>query len=112
MSALNTKPESIAVELTDREGSTSYYQVDSLRELFDELCGELKIDGLCGGCCSCATCHVLVDSEDQQKLYPIEDDELEVLEGLLYSQPTSRLLCQCREREQGGRLSLTLAPEE
>ncbi|QQD19550.1 hypothetical protein I6N98_06780 [Spongiibacter nanhainus] len=112
MSALSKQNASIAVELTDREGATSQYQVGSLRELFDELCGELKIDGLCGGCCSCATCHVLVDGDDQHKLYPMEDDEREVLEGLLYSQSSSRLLCQCREREEGRSLSITLAPEE
>lgn len=112
MSAVSKKNESIAVELTDREGATSHYQVGSLRELFDELCGELKIDGLCGGCCSCATCHVLIDVDDQHKLYPMEDDEREVLDGLLHSQSSSRLLCQCREREEGGSLSLTLAPEE
>lgn len=112
MSALPKHNQAIDVTVTDRDGAVHRYQVDSLRALFDELCGELKIDGLCGGSCSCATCHILVDAEDEHKLHPRAEDEQEVLEGLLHAQASSRLLCQCREKQEGGRLSFTLAPEE
>src|SRR3546814_3550846 len=30
---------------------------------------------LCGGCCSCATCHVYVDPDFADKLPPVSDDE-------------------------------------
>ena len=35
----------------------------------------LPMDGLCGGACACATCHVYVDDNWQAKLHEPRDDE-------------------------------------
>ncbi|RZO10673.1 2Fe-2S iron-sulfur cluster binding domain-containing protein [Pseudomonas moorei] len=53
------------------------------------------VDGECGGCLSCATCHVYVDPESAAGLPPPGDEELELLEGVAADRlPSSRLGCQ------------------
>ncbi len=53
------------------------------------------IDAECGGCLSCATCHVYVDDTWFAKLPAPEPDEADML-GFVASErkPTSRLSCQ------------------
>ena len=50
----------------------------------------------CGGACSCATCHVYVDSKWFSKLPEAEDMEKEMLEFAMDPQQTSRLSCQIK----------------
>lgn len=53
------------------------------------------IDAECGGCLSCATCHVYVDPADRDRLPPMAADEDELLAGVAAERrPTSRLSCQ------------------
>ena len=53
------------------------------------------IDGECGGCLSCATCHVYVDPEWEARLPAPDPMELEMLESVASERrPTSRLSCQ------------------
>lgn len=53
------------------------------------------VDGECGGCCSCATCHVYVDERYLEKLPEPDEMEDELLEGVASERrPTSRLGCQ------------------
>ncbi len=53
------------------------------------------IDAECGGCLSCATCHVYVDPAWFDKLPEPDEDEADML-GFVAAerQPTSRLSCQ------------------
>ena len=55
---------------------------------FDELLA------LCGGCCSCATCHVLISAEWQAKLEPRSDQEESMLDLNPDRTDESRLSCQ------------------
>jgi 2Fe-2S ferredoxin len=53
------------------------------------------IDAECGGCLSCATCHVYVDATSTAELAPPDDSELELLDGVAAERrPESRLSCQ------------------
>ena len=56
------------------------------------------LDGIkadCGGCMTCATCHVIVDAEWAGRLPPPSGDEDAMLEMTAAErQPTSRLSCQ------------------
>jgi 2Fe-2S ferredoxin len=82
--------------VTTRSGQTS--QIDTIDGLtvmeairdngFDELLA------LCGGCCSCATCHVHVDPEFFGKLPPISEDEDDLLDSSGDRDAFSRLGCQ------------------
>ena len=55
---------------------------------FDELLA------LCGGCCSCATCHVHVDPAFFDQLPPISQDEDDLLDSSDDRDEFSRLSCQ------------------
>lgn len=55
---------------------------------FDEMLA------LCGGCCSCATCHVHVDPAFIDKLPPMSEDENDLLDSSDYRNEFSRLSCQ------------------
>lgn len=73
---------------------------------FDELLA------LCGGCCSCATCHVHVDPEFVGKLPAISEDEDDLLESSDYRSENSRLSCQVPFTSDLDGLRVTIAPED
>jgi ferredoxin, 2Fe-2S len=49
---------------------------------------------LCGGCCSCATCHVHVDPAFAERLPPKSEDEDDLLSISDDRDEASRLSCQ------------------
>jgi len=73
---------------------------------FDELLA------LCGGCCSCATCHVHVDPEFAAKLPPISEDEDDLLESSSERDANSRLSCQIPFTDALDGLRVTIAAED
>lgn len=75
--------------------------------------GSDELLALCGGNCSCATCHVYVeDPSDAARLAPASEMELELLDALTHRRDTSRLSCQIRFDETLDGLKVTIAPEE
>lgn len=71
------------------------------------------MDAICGGCCSCATCHVYVDPKFNALLPPVSEDEDMLLDGSLHRKPeVSRLSCQLRMSEGLAGLELEIAPED
>lgn len=54
----------------------------------------LPMEGLCGGACVCATCHVVVDDGWSARLHPVRDDEETMLDEVASAEPDSRLSCQ------------------
>lgn len=73
---------------------------------FDELLA------LCGGCCSCATCHVQVDPEFFAQLPAMDEDENDLLDSSEHRIETSRLSCQIEMSEALDGLKVTIAPED
>ncbi|GAA4643219.1 2Fe-2S iron-sulfur cluster-binding protein [Pontixanthobacter gangjinensis] len=73
---------------------------------FDELLA------LCGGCCSCATCHIHVDPEFKDKLPAISEDEDDLLESSDHRNENSRLSCQVPFSAELDGLKVTIAPED
>lgn len=69
----------------------------------------LNIKAECGGACACATCHVFVDPEWADKLYPATDEEEDMLDSVADIRPTSRLSCQLLMSEDLDGLKVTLA---
>src|SRR6478736_7228271 len=71
------------------EGEAGLSVMEVIREAgIDELLA------LCGGCCSCATCHVHVDPDFAAKLPTMSRDEDDLLESSSDRGPDSRLSCQ------------------
>ena len=100
--------------VTTREGETSEIAVadgltvmEAIRDNgFDELLA------LCGGCCSCATCHVHVDPAFADQLPPMSEDEDDLLESSDHRVATSRLSCQIPFGAGLDGLKVTIAPED
>jgi len=67
---------------------------------------------LCGGCCSCATCHVYVEEAFFEKLPPMKEDENDLLDGSSHRRPNSRLSCQIKFGPELDGLRVTIAPED
>jgi len=70
------------------------------------------ISAICGGMCSCATCHVYVDSEWVSKLPAAMSDETDMLRDLSTRRDNSRLSCQIQLTAAIDGLRVTIAPEE
>ena len=73
---------------------------------FDELLA------LCGGCCSCATCHIHVDPEFADKLPTMSEDENDLLDSSDHRGPNSRLSCQLQMTAELDGLRVIIAPED
>lgn len=56
--------------------------------------------GDCGGGCACATCHVFVDDDWAEAAGEASELELDMLDGLLETKPTSRLSCQIKMSDE------------
>jgi len=70
------------------------------------------LQAICGGCCSCATCHVYVEEDWLGKLPEQEEEEYELVSDTEVYQPNSRLSCQIEFSEDLDGLRVTVAPEE
>lgn len=66
---------------------------------------------LCGGRCSCATCHVHVDPEFQVRLPSMSADENDVLESSDHRDFGSSLSCQLSSSATLDGLRIAIAPE-
>ena len=72
--------------------------------------GIYDIKALCGGSCSCATCHVYLESD--AALPGMNEDENDLLDGTSERRETSRLACQIKLNGLAGALRVTIAPED
>lgn len=73
---------------------------------FDELLA------LCGGCCSCATCHVHVDPAFADKMPAMSADEDDLLDSSEYRDEHSRLSCQIPFGPELDGLKVRIAKED
>jgi 2Fe-2S ferredoxin len=89
------------------EGTSGWSVMENIRNAgFDELLA------LCGGCCSCATCHVHVNAQWLAALPPMQGDEDDLLDSSSHRRPNSRLSCQIEFGETLDGLRVQIAPED
>lgn len=88
------------------EAKSGLKVMETLREL------DYGVAAICGGMCSCATCHVFVDPDWVDRVPAPMSDERELLAELSHYQSNSRLSCQVEFNEQLAGLRVTLAPDE
>ena len=102
------------VVLTDAVGEVRELEAETGRTLMEVLRenGVGEILALCGGCCSCATCHVYVDRSMQAQLPPMSEDEDMLLDGAEHREVTSRLSCQIRITDALDGLQVKVAPQD
>ena len=92
---------------TEIEAKTGITVMEVIRDNgFDELLA------LCGGCCSCATCHVHFASEFMDRLPTMSEDENDLLDSSDHRNEFSRLSCQIPVTDALAGLRVTIAQED
>ncbi|KGA95312.1 Ferredoxin [Sphingobium sp. ba1] len=66
---------------------------------------------LCGGCCSCATCHVIVEN-GAGNFAAIGEDENDLLDSSDHRTDRSRLSCQLIVADTAEDIVVRIAPED
>ena len=100
--------------VTDRAGIEHEIKADpglSVMEILRDN-GMDELLALCGGCCSCATCHVYVGKEYMGALPPMTEDEDDLLDSSGHRNACSRLSCQLPFHAGLDGLQVTIATEE
>jgi 2Fe-2S ferredoxin len=70
------------------------------------------VDGMCGGICSCATCHCYIPDNWRGKLPGAGEGEQAMLEGAGHRKAGSRLGCQVIVTAELDGLEVQLPPEQ
>ena len=102
------------IVVTDRRGTDHEIPASDGLSVMEAIRAS-GMDGLlamCGGCCSCATCHVIVAPEWADRLPAGSPDEHDLLDGSSHREANSRLSCQIRFESALDGLRVTIAPED
>ncbi|MCC7463072.1 MAG: 2Fe-2S iron-sulfur cluster binding domain-containing protein [Gammaproteobacteria bacterium] len=102
------------LKVVDRDGKEYDVPAGAAGSLMEPLRDrDLGITAICGGMCSCATCHVYIEAPWASKLPAPMSDETDMLKDLTtYRKGSSRLSCQIQLSEALDGLQVTIAPEE
>jgi 2Fe-2S ferredoxin len=97
-----------------REGEESAIESDGGLTVMEMIrdAGFDELLALCGGCCSCATCHVFVDPAFSDKLPKMSEDENDLLDSSDHRKENSRLSCQIPFSGALDGLKVEIAPED
>ena len=72
-----------------------------------------SVEAICGGLCSCATCHVFIDAQSMQRLPPRRHEERVMLASSpAFDSARSRLSCQIKVTAELEGLRVVVAPGE
>jgi len=104
-------PELIVVT---REGAEQALEAENGLSIMEVIrdAGVDELLALCGGCCSCATCHIHVQPEFAAKLPPMSDDENDLLDSSAHRNEYSRLSCQVTMGDELAGMRVVIAPED
>jgi 2Fe-2S ferredoxin len=100
--------------VTDRDGNVHEVEGRAGLKLMETLREyDYGVTAICGGLCSCATCHILVAPGWAGRLPVPQSDEKELLVELQHYEPErSRLSCQVDFTDSLDGLELTIAEDE
>lgn len=102
------------ITVVTREGESKEVQAENdltlMEVIRDEGFDELL--ALCGGCCSCATCHVHIDPAFADKMPEMTEDESDLLDSSDHRNETSRLSCQIPVTDALDGVTVTIAAED
>ena len=104
----------INIEVTDRGGTVHTIEADDGLTLMEAIrdAGMDELLALCGGCCSCATCHVYVDPVFSDLLEEASEDEDDLLDSSDHREDNSRLSCQIPLSTSLEGIRVRIAPED
>ncbi len=100
--------------VTNRDGSEQSVEAAtnvSVMEIIRDA-GVDELLALCGGCCSCATCHIYVEDSFAGQLPEVSADENDLLDSSDHRTANSRLSCQINFTSALDGMRVTIAPED
>ncbi|MCC6816622.1 MAG: 2Fe-2S iron-sulfur cluster binding domain-containing protein [Saprospiraceae bacterium] len=103
----------IQISITDRNDKTHMLEVPSdIGMNLMELCNSSEISkmGICGGIALCGSCQVYIESDHE--LTDCSNDELSMLDNLMYVKSNSRLACQIKLNNKLNGLKVRIAPDQ
>jgi len=101
------------IKVRDREGTLhSLDAIEGWRVMEILRDHGMGIEGLCGGACACASCHVHVSPQWLTRIHPKRDDEEEMLDEVAVLSEKSRLSCQIIYGAELDGLELELVKQE
>ena len=101
------------IHITNRDGETSEIEGEVGISIMENLRdNDYELEAICGGQCSCATCHIYIGEDWRAATGTRSDEETELLEELECMQDGSRLSCQIKFTEEMDGLTLEIAPDE
>ena len=101
------------INVIDRDGEESKFDAEAGVSVMENLKeNDYDLEAICGGQCSCATCHVYVGDDWTEQVGGPSDEERELLEELESFKDTSRLSCQIELSDAVDGPTVRIAPEE
>lgn len=101
------------IKITNLKGEKSELDApngDTLMEALRDN-GYDEIEAICGGVCSCSTCHVYVEGEWMDKLGERSEDEYQLVSSTEHYRDNSRLSCQITVTDEMDGLEITIAEQ-
>ncbi|MFT4027107.1 MAG: 2Fe-2S iron-sulfur cluster-binding protein [Novosphingobium sp.] len=102
------------ITVIDQSGTEKAIEAPEGRTLMEVIrdSGFDELLALCGGCCSCATCHVHIDPAYVDKLPKMSEDEDDLLDSSDHRNEYSRLSCQIPVNAAFEGMKVTIAQED
>lgn len=101
------------LQVIDRDGVTHEVEGKPGLKVMEILRdADLGVAAICGGMCSCATCHVYIDPQWLERVPAQQSDERELVVELSGHRENSRLSCQILFSDDLDGLKVTVAPDE
>lgn len=100
--------------VTQRDGNETVIPFTPSMSLMQTICdgGIDELSAICGGVCSCATCHVYITDELLTDLPTMSEDEDALLDGVPHRRANSRLSCQIRLTTEHNGMRVLIAEDE
>lgn len=104
----------IEVHVTNRAGEARIIATSTGVSLMEALRnnGVDELLALCGGCCSCATCHVYVEGGIDGVDRAASSNEDDLLDSSAHRESNSRLSCQLKLGPEHDGIAVRIAPED
>lgn len=104
----------IVINVVDRDGNEKSISTPTGLSLMEAIRdnGFDQMLALCGGCCSCATCHVFIRQGPENLAIASEADENDLLDSSDHRSNNSRLSCQITLAEAHDGMVVEIAPED
>ncbi|PIE40749.1 MAG: ferredoxin [Gammaproteobacteria bacterium] len=101
------------LKITNLAGEKSTLDASEGETLMEALRdnGYDEIEAICGGVCSCSTCHVYIEGDWNGKLEERSEDEYQLVSSTEGFQENSRLACQITLTDEMDGLELTIAEQ-